>query len=186
MKSLKNRIRYREGKTDYYCREKLLKDYDHVYRINMGKKENYYWASLGYTNDITTSDRNIKYSESRWLENINNTQEYMNNRKSSYIFGCYYAKTLNQYFKTETLNTHYNSLIKDPKSFMILSLGIRKSIVFYPFLIGLYRTLDQALHEKMRWPKQFKEKEAFSKILETYGGYINQDISLYRWKVSKK
>jgi len=130
MKSLKHRKRYKLGLTDYYHREKMLKNYDKVIRVYLKKKRNYYCASLIETPVLNKPDKVALYLESRWFQNIEK-KALKNTLYDAYLFGCLMGAQIIE-----------RDLLINKKNF-ILDLGRNKKRIFSTFLLGLSKTLGQ-------------------------------------------
>ena len=124
MKSLRHRLRYKQGKTDYYIRKKLISGTQNYTRIRYGKKSNYIYVGLHQTLTPDKPDVSLYYFESRWLRREGKICKP--NRETAYVVGSYLAKKLNQN--------------RDRK--YVLDLGRQKKICYVPFLAGLIKNLS--------------------------------------------
>ena len=133
------KTRYKLGITDYKHRLKMLKNYQNLLRIYLGKKNNYYLCGFYQTLDPKKGDVCYGYYESRWLEFKG--ENLTSNQRSLKLFGTLIAQ--------ELINKDIVHNFTSKKIILDFG-GRRKKLSFKPFLEGLGSKLTDNLKKNFR------------------------------------
>ena len=136
-KGLSLRARAVQGYTDYRHRRKYLVNHQNYVRIRYGKKNNYIHVACHRTWDVGQPDLSNFYFDSRWLRHQDKVVKP--NGHLAYVVGVHTAQWINE-----------NG--RDYK--YILDLGFQKKIRYFPFVVGLLRTLDPQVVFKHGFTKE--------------------------------